>query len=337
MSRVGCLKPELVKEMNMKFLKKALWGVVLCAAALGVQAQTASGKTIRLVIGYPAGGSIDVVARLMAPRLAEALGQPVIVENKPGANGVLGMDYVAKSAPDGATVFMGTSGNLAMNQSLYPKLPFQMDKDLIPVTQIASLSFVLLVHPSVPYRTVAELVSYAKANPGKVNYASSGNGSAPHLAGELFNMLAGVKMRHIPYKGSTPMIADILGGQVDVTFDTVATSLPHLQSGKLVGIAVTSKDRVKALPDTPAIAETVPNYELLNWFGWMVPTGTPPEAVSRLRNAAVRALANSEIRERLQAMSIDPVGSTPAEFSVFLKAETAKWARVIKEAGVAID
>lgn len=309
----------------------------LCLPAAGAYSQAFPSKPVRIVIGFAAGGQIDVVSRLMAPRLSDALGQPVIVENKPGANGVLATDLVAKSPPDGHTIFLGTLGNLAVNPSVYPNLPFDMLRDFAPVTQLASLSLMLLAHPSVPYTTVPELIAYAKANPGKINYSSSGNGSTPHLAGELFNLLAAVSTQHIPYKGSAPATADLLGGQVQITYDTVGTTLSHVTSGALRAIAVTSPKRQSVLPNVPAVSETLPGYAVTNWFGMMVPSGTQPETIERLRTEFVKVLNIAEIRDKITAMGIETVGSSSEEFGVFLKAEIAKWARVIKEANIRAD
>jgi tripartite-type tricarboxylate transporter receptor subunit TctC len=265
------------------------------------------------------------------------LGQPVIVENRPGANGVLATDLVAKSPPDGHAIFMGTLGNLSVNPSFYPSLPFNMDRDLTPVTQVASVSFMLIANPSVPFKTVSELIAYARANPAKVNYSSSGNGSTTHLAGELFNLLAGVKTTHVPYKGSAPMISDLIGGQVQISYDSAATSMPHVSSGKLRALALTGPKRMPALPGVPVVSETVPGYEVVNWYGLVVPAGTPRETIARLRSEIVKALNLAEIRDKLLALGADPVGSTPEEFGAFMKAETIKWARVIREANIRVE
>jgi tripartite-type tricarboxylate transporter receptor subunit TctC len=318
-------------------LPKIALSLVLSLMAIAGHSQPFPGRPIRIVIGFPPGGGIDVVARMLAPRLSQALGQPVIVDNRPGANGVLATDLVAKSPADGHTVFMGTLGNLAMNPTFYASLPFNMDRDLAPLTQVASVSFMLIAHPSAPYKTVPELVAYAKANPAKVNYSSSGNGSTPHLAGELFNLLAGVKTTHIPYKGSAPMITDLIAGQVQISYDSVATSMQHVSSGKLRAIAGTGPRRMPALPNLPAVSETVPGYEVVNWYGMVVPAGTPREAIARLRNEILQLLNTAEIRDKLLALGTDPVGSTPEEFEAFLKAETIKWARVIKEANIRVE
>ena len=326
-----------MRSHAVRLLPTILLSLALSLVAITGYTQPFPGKPTRIIIGFPPGGAIDVVTRMLAPRLSEAFGQPVIVDNQPGANGVLATDLVAKSPPDGHTIFIGTLGNLAMNPSFYPNLPFNMDKDLTPVTQVASVAFMLLAHPSVPFKSVPELIAYAKANPGKVNYSSSGNGSTPHLTGELFNSLAGVKTTHIPYKGAAPAITDLIGGQVQISYDAVATSVAHINAGRLRGIAVTGTKRVSMLPNTPTVAETVPGYEVVNWFGMVAPAGTPRAAIARWRNEIVKVLNVPEIRDKLRALGTDPVGSTPEEFGSFMKAETVKWARVIKEANIRVE
>lgn len=321
----------------MRMLKHVVVSLALSMVTLAGYGQSYPGKPVRVIIGFPPGGAIDVVTRLLAPRMAEALGQPVIVDNRAGANGVIAMDLVAKSPPDGHTVFMGTLGNLAMNPTFYPNLPFNMDRDLVPVTQVAAVSFMLISHPSAPFTTVPELISYAKANPGKLNYASSGNGSTTHLAGEFFNSLAGVKTTHVPYKGSAPMIADLLGGQVQFSYDAVAGSMAHVNSGKLRLIALTTASRSPMYPGAPTVNETLPGYEVQNWFGMMVPAGTPKESIARLRDEVAKVIAVPEIREKILAMGVEPVGSRPDEFGAFIKTETVKWARVIKEANIKLE
>jgi tripartite-type tricarboxylate transporter receptor subunit TctC len=295
---------------------------------------TAFAQPLRIVIGFPPGGGIDTVARLLAPKISESMGQPVLVENRPGGAGVLGTDLVAKSAADGHTVFFGTMGNLAVNPGFLPNLPFNAERDLAPVTQVVSTSFLLYVNPAVPAKTVPELVAYAKANPGKLNFCSSGNGGAPHLAAELFDSMAGVTMVHVPYKGSAPCISDLIGGQVQLTYEAVTIGLPHVQSGKLRAIATTAAKRLPMAPDLPAIGETLPGYEVDNWYGMVVPARTPPAVIGRLRDEVVKAMAPTEIRDRLIALGQVPVGSTPEAFGAFMKAEASKWLKVIREANI---
>jgi tripartite-type tricarboxylate transporter receptor subunit TctC len=301
---------------------------------LPAAAQTFPTRQVRIVIGFPPGGGIDIVARLIAPKLSEALGQPVLVDNKPGANGVLGTDIVAKSAPDGHTIFLGTTGNISINPIFMANLPFNMERDLAPLMQVASVPFLLYTNPGFPPRTLAELVAYAKANPGKVNFCSSSTGGLPHLAGELLNLQAGVKTVHIPYKGSAPCLNDLLGGQVQFDFDAVAIGLQHVRSGRLRALASTGAKRLSFLPEVPAANETVPGFEVVNWYGMLVPAGTPREVVLRLQREIAKVMEIPDIREKLVAQGTDPAPSTPEEFGAFMKSEAAKWARVIKSADV---
>lgn len=301
------------------------------------QAQSFPSKPIRLIIGFTPGGGIDIVARLLAPKWSEFLGQQVVVENKPGANGVVGMDAVAKAAPDGHTVFLGTLGNISINPGFYPNLPFNADTAFAPLTQLAAVSFMLYANPALPFKTTAELIAYAKANPGKVNFSSSGNGGLPHLVGEMFNAAAGVKMVHVPYKGSAPGLADVMGGQVQITFDAAAIGLQHVKAGKLRALASMGTKRAAFAPDVPTVAETLPGFEAVNWYGMTVPAGTPREAVARLHRDLLKVLALPEIKERMLALGTEPAGSTPDEFGAFIKSEAAKWSRVIKDANVRLE
>ena len=309
----------------------ATLGLLVCSAAL---AQAFPTRPVHIVIGFPPGGGIDTVARLIGPKMSESLGQPVVVDNRPGGGGVLGSDVVAKAAPDGHTVFFGTMGNLAVNPVFLPNLPFNMARDLAPVTQVVSTWFLLYAHPGVPAKAVSELIAYAKANPGKINFCSSGNGGAPHLAAELFGSMAGIQLVHVPYKGSAPCVSDLIGGQVQLTFEAVTIGLQHVQSGKLRALATTSAKRLPMAADVPTIAETLPGYEVDNWYGMVAPARTPRAAIQRIRDEVVKAMAIPEIRERLLGLGQVPVGSTPEEFGAFMKAEGAKWLKVIREAKI---
>ena len=302
----------------------------ICAAAL---AQPFPGRPVRIVIGFPPGGGIDTVARLLAPKMSESLGQPVVVDNRPGGGGVPGTDVVAKSAPDGHTVFFGTMGNLAVNPVFLPNLPFSIERDLAPVTQVVSTSFLVYVNPAVPAKSIAELISYAKSNPGKLNFCSSGNGGAPHLAAELFNSMAGLTTVHVPYKGSAPCISDLIGGQVQMTFEAVTIGLPHVQAGKLRALATTAAARLPMV-DLPTVAETLPGYEVDNWYGMVVPAATPRPAIQRLRDEVVKAMGLPEIRDKLLGVGQVPVGSTPEAFGAFMSSEGAKWLKVIRQANI---
>jgi len=310
-----------------------LWIASLFLICTAASAQSFPQRPVRIVIGFPPGGGIDTVARLLGPKMSESFGQPVVVDNRPGGGGVLGTELVAKSTPDGHTVFFGTMGNLAVNPVFLPNLPFSMERDLVPVTQVVSTSFLVYVNPAVPAKTVNELIAHAKANPGKLNFCSSGNGGAPHLAGELFNSMAGVSIVHIPYKGSAPCVSDLLGGQVQMTFEAVTIGLAHVQAGKLRALATTAATRL-SMVDLPPVAETLPGYEVDNWYGMVAPAGTPRAAVQRLRDEIVKAMAVPEIRDKLLAVGQVPVGSTPEAFGAFMKSEGAKWLKLIREANI---
>ena len=310
---------------------------LLAIASASASAQPFPNRPVRIVIGFPPGGGIDIVARLIAPKLGEALGQPVIVENKPGANGVIATDFVAKSPADGHTIFFGTTGNISVNPVFVQNLPFSIERDFAPLTQVSTVSFLLYANPSLPARTLPELIAYAKANPGKVSFYSSGNGGLPHLAGELLNTLAGIKALHVPYKGSAPGLSDLMGGQVQYGFDAVAIGLPHVKSGKLRALATTGPARLAILPDVPAAKESVPGFEAVNWYGMLVPAGTPADVITRLHAEIARIIHSPDIKEKLVAQGTDPVGSPPAEFGAFLKAEMQKWGKVIRDAGIKPD
>ncbi len=314
---------------------------ILCFATFSAHAQsiasTYPNKPIRIVIGFPPGGGIDIVARMMAPKLTEVLGQSVVIDNRPGANGVLGMDAVAKSAPDGYTIFLGTLGNLSVNPNFYPNLPFNVDKQFMALTQIASVPFLLVVNPALPVKTMAEFIAYAHANPGKLNYSSSGTGGLPHLAGELLSSMTGVDMVHIAYKGSAPSISDVISGQVQFTFEAGAPLLPHVKSGRLRALASTGKERLGVLPDVPALGESLPGYLIVNWYGMVLPMGTPKEAVARLNTQIAKVLALPDIRERMLAMGTEPVSNSPEEFSLFIKSESQKWSKIIHDKNIRIE
>ena len=294
-------------------------------------------KPIRIVIGFPPGGGIDIVARMMAPKLTEVLGQSVVIDNRPGANGVLGMDAVAKSPADGYTIFLGTLGNLSVNPNFYPNLPFNYDKQFTALTQIASVPFLLVVNPSMPAKNMAEFIAYAHANAGKLNYSSSGTGGLPHLAGELLSSMTGVEMVHIAYKGSAPSISDVISGQVQFTFEAGAPLLPHVKSGRLRALASTGKERLGVLPDVPALAESVQGYQIVNWYGMVLPTGVPKEVVARLNTQVGKVLSMPDIRDRMVAMGTEPVSNSPEEFALFIRSESQKWAKIIHDKNIRIE
>ena len=308
----------------------ALTAVLACAQSYPV-------KPIRIVIGFPPGGGIDIVGRLLAPKLSESLGQQVVVDNRAGANGIIAAELVAKTAPDGYTIFFGTTGNLSVNPALYSALPFNIERDFVPLTQTSTVPFLLYVHPALPIRTLGEFIALAKANPGRMNYYSSGNGSLPHLSGELLNTRAGLKTIHVAYKGSAPGMTDLIGGHVQFGFDAAAIGLPHVKAGKLRALATTGKTRLSFMQDVPSANETLPGFEVVNWYGMVLPAGTSRDVVTRLHTEIVKAMNIPDVREKLIGLGTEPVGSTPEEFGAFMKSETGKWGRVIKSANIRAD
>jgi len=321
-------------------LPRILPTLLLCALAFATRAhaQAWPSKPLRLIVPYTAAGSTDQLSRALAQRLGDALGQPVMVENRPGANTIIGAEAAAKSEPDGYTLFMGSSGSLAVNPSLYAKLPYDPARDFSLVTLTASSPLVLVLHPSVPVNSVKELADYARANPGKLNFASVGNGNPLHLAGELFKAMAGVQLTHVPYKGSAPALTDLLAGQVQLMFDTPITSMPHVRSGKLKAFAVTSARRSAALPELPTIAELgYPGYDAGIWFGVVVRKGTPAPVIAKLNAELRKILENPELRAKFGAQSLDLTSSTPEEFNAFLAAEVSKWRKVIVDSSTRLD
>ena len=295
-------------------------------------------KPIKIVVPFPPGGATDILARAIGFELQKAWGQSVVIENKPGAGGNTGADLVAKSPPDGYTLIMATVGTHAINMSLYTKMPYDAVKDFEPIVLVAGVPNLLVVHPSVPAKTVKELTALAKAQPGKLNVASSGNGTSIHLAAELYKQMAGVDILHVPYKGSAPAVADLLGGQVQMMFDNMPVSLPHAKAGKLRALAVTSLKRSPALPDVPTMDEEgLKGFDATSWFGLLAPAGTPKDIIAKLNAASVAALATPDMRERLAAQGADPVGNTPDQFAAFIKAEIEKWAKIVKASGARVD
>jgi tripartite-type tricarboxylate transporter receptor subunit TctC len=291
-------------------------------------------KPIRFVVAFPPGGGTDIIARSIAQKLSERLEQQVVVDNRPGAGGNIGTDIVAKSAPDGYTILMGSAGPLAINASLFAKMPFDPVRDLAPVTLAASTPNVLVVHPSLKAATVNELIALARTRPGEINFASSGHGTPAHLAGELFNSMAGVKLVHVPYKGAAPALADLLGGQVQLMFSTMPPALPHVKDGKLRALAVTSRKRSRATPDLPTVDEAaLPGFEANTWHGVVLPAGTPPAIIARLNREIVAILHLHDIVERLSSQGAEALGSTPEEFAAYIRSETLKWAKVVRDSG----
>ena len=307
----------------------------LCASGI-VAAQTYPNRSINIVIGFPPGGAIDTIARVMAPKMSADLGQPVVIENKAGAGGVIGMQSVARAEPDGYTVFMGTMGNFSITPALVKDLPYNVAKDFAPVTQVASSGFMLYVNAGLPIKTVTDLIAYAKANPGKTNFSSSGNGGLPHMAAEMFASTAGIKMTHIPYKGSAPSINDLMAGQVQLTFEAVAIGLPHVKSGKLRAVATTGLQRLDVLPDVPTVAETIAGFNVTNWFGMAVPAKTSSERIARLNQSVVKALQDPDVKKTLASLGVNPVGDSPTEFGAYIQSEFVRWQKVINDANIKI-
>jgi tripartite-type tricarboxylate transporter receptor subunit TctC len=314
--------------------------VVACSLAVAgpVAAQAFPSKPARLVVPFPPGGPLDATGRAIAQKLGEAWGQSVIVENKPGAGGNIGADYVAKSAPDGYTVVMGALSTHAVNPSLYPKMPFDAQKDFAPITLVAVTPNVLVVNPSLPVRSVKELIAYAKANPGKLSFGSGSIGSAGHLAGELFKADTGVDMVHVPYKGAAPAMQALLAGDTQVMFDNLASAMSQVKAGKLRALAVTTAERSKLVPDLPTMAEAgVPGFDISTWYGLLAPAGTPPEVIAKWNADVTKILSAPEMRERLVAQGADAAPDSPADFAKFIAAELVKYARSVKASGAKVD
>jgi tripartite-type tricarboxylate transporter receptor subunit TctC len=301
-------------------------------------AQDYPAKPIRIVIPYPPGGASDVTARLLGQKMSEAWGQQVVADNKPGANGILALEHVARSAPDGYTLLIANLGPNAINPAVYSKLPYDPIKDFSTITLTTLVPQVLVAGPALPAKNIAELVAYARANPGRINYGTGGNGSANHLAVELMASIANVKLTAVPYKGDAPAMADALSGQVAMTLPTVLAATPHIKSGKLRPLAVTTKTRVSALPDVPTMQEAgIQGYESVSWGGMMAPAGTPPAIINKLHGEFARILKLPDVVERMEALGSTVVGSGPAEFSAFLQAEIRKWDAVAKKAGIRVE
>lgn len=305
-------------------------------APLAAQAQ--NGKTVRIVVPFPPGGSTDLLARRIGEKLAAAWNQPVIVENRAGAGGTVGADYVAKSAPDGTTLLMGVTGSNAIAQALYPKLPYDVIKDFAPVSMVVSAPLVVTVNPSVKANTLAEFIALAKARPGAISYGSAGNGTSMHLTGEMFKQATKTSMVHIPYRGSAGMMTDLMGGQIEATFGDLLVVMPQLEAGKLRPLAVTSKQRHPLLPKVPTVAESgYPGFEALSWQGLFAPAATPPELVAKISADVNKALKAPDIQDYFASRGFLIEGTTPAAFKSFLEAEVKKWSAIVKSSGAKAD
>ena len=319
---------------------------ILAAAALAAAGLAAPGfaqdkwpsKPITYVVPFPAGGTTDVLARLIGQKLGPALGTTIVVENKPGAGGNVGSEFVARAAPDGYTILGGTISSHSINVSLYPKLPYDPVSSFQPITLIGTNPNILVVNANSPYKSVQDITAALKAKPGSLSYASAGNGTSQHLSSELYKYMAGVDMVHIPYKGSGPAIQDVIGGQVPMMFDTSVVAGPHIEGGRLRALAVTSAKRASAFPNVPTMAESgVPGYDVVSWQAIFAPAGTPKPIVDRLHAELAKILQDPEVKDRLAKLGLDPSGMTPAELTAFQKAEIDKWAKVIKAANIKID
>jgi tripartite-type tricarboxylate transporter receptor subunit TctC len=316
-----------------RFLHQAVAAGAVCAAARSARAQAYPARPLRWVVGFPPGGGADIVSRIMAPWLAERLGQPVVIENKPGASSNISIQAVVNSPPDGYTLLF-IPASAAVNVSLFDNLQFNLLRDIAPVSGLIDFPLVMVANPSLPAKTVPEFIAYAKANPGKISVGSFGTGSTSHVAGELFKMMTGINMIHVPYRGGAAMLADVVGGQVQVAFDVLTGALAHIRSGSLRALAVAGKHRSEALPDVPTIGETVAGYEANSWCGVGVPRGTSAEIVERLNREINAGLANPTIRARLADVATTPIVFTPAEFGAYMAAEVEKWGKVVKASGI---
>ncbi len=328
----------MLKTLNCasRYLTAVSLGLMTLGAAASASAAYPE-KPVRLVVGFSAGGTTDVTARILSKELTEALGQAVIVENKPGAGSNIATDYVKRAKPDGYTLLM-VAVTSTINQTLYKNVSFDLNTDFDPVALAVRVPNILVVNPNVPVKSVKELVDYAKANPGKLNFASSGSGTSIHMAGELFKMLAGVDIQHIPYKGSSPAVTDLIGGQVDFMFDNMPSAWPQVEAGKLRALAVTTEARAENAPDLPTMQESgFPTFDVSSWFGVIAPKGTPADVVEKL-NAAIRtALKKDDVKARLADLGAVPADTTPAEFGQFIKSEVEGWAPVVKASGATVD
>lgn len=311
------------------------WTLLSATTAL---AQTYPAKPVRIVVGAAAGGPIDLVARLTTQKLTELLEQAFVVENRPGAGGTIAGEHVARAARDGYTLFMGSAANLCIAPAIYPRLGYDSIRDFSPISVVATTSFVLVVHPSVPAHSVKQFIALAKARPGQLRFGSASSGSATHLAAELFRRMAQVDATHVPYKGGSQAIIDVLSGQIDFMFDTIPNSMPHLKAARLRGLGVSGTQRSALMPVLPTIDEAgVPGYQAQTWFGMLAPAGTPRENVERLSAAAQKAVAGEELKKRMLGQGLEPVGNTPEQFARLISSELPKWAKVVQASGAKVD
>src|SRR4051812_1568148 len=323
---------------SMKNMPRLFIATLLMLTASGAWPQSGyPAKPVRIVLGFPPASAADIVARVVGAKMAEGLGQQVVIDNRPGASSNIATELVVRAPADGYTLLMGTIAN-TINASLYAKLPFDFARDLTPIVAVAAVPNLLVVHPSLPVHSVKELIKFAQAKPGEILYGSSGNGTGPHLSGELFNLMAHVKLVHIPYKGSPQAVTDLLGGRVMVMFAPSSTALPHMKAGTLRGLASSGAQRTSAAPDLPTIAEAgLPGFETSVWFGLLAPAATPRDIVERVNRETLRALGDADVKKQFAAQGIDAMGGTPDQFAAYIREETAKWARVVQASGAKID
>ncbi|HVL57989.1 MAG TPA: tripartite tricarboxylate transporter substrate binding protein [Burkholderiaceae bacterium] len=322
----------------MRTLSRALFVMLAALAVHGhAPAQEFPTRTVTLVVPFPPGGTTDVIARTLAQHMSQELKQSVIVENRAGAGGNVGTEHVARSQPDGHTLLVSTAGPLAINPHLYSRIGYDPIKGLTPIAYLASVPIMFVAHPDTPFKTVADVIAYAKANPGKLNYASQGNGTTSHLTMELLKTKAGIELVHVPYKGSAPATADLIGGVVPLMFDNSPTTFPHVKANRMRALAIASKQRVKGMEDIPTIAETVKDFESVAWFGLVGPAGIPAPVVERLNAVVNQVLKKPEVREKFAASGVDLIGGTPDEFGAFIRSESAKWGEVVRASGAKVD
>lgn len=329
---------QLAGSLRMALIGGLVVGAMSVATTSFAQtAATFPNQSIHMVVPYPPGGPTDITARVVAAEMMKTLGQNVVVDNRPGASGMIGSEMVTKAAPDGYTLLANASIHV-INPSVYPDMRFDAIKDFTPITQLAQVPLVLVVPANSPIKSVKDLVEYARANPGKVNFGSAGSASAQHLAGESFKIAAGIQMQHIPYKGSAPALTDLAGGQLQLMFDSMPSATPMINSGKLRAIAVTTATRAKARPDLPTIAESgFPGFDISTWYAYWAPKGTPADIVEKLSAAAAQALKNPEVIAKYEAMGAEPVGSTPKQFAAYAESEAKKWNEIVKKSGAKLD
>lgn len=321
-------------KIVMRTLLVLVW---LGCTGLAAAAEPYPNRPVRMIVAVPPGGPADTLARLVGPRLAEALGQTVVIDNRPGANGIIAYEMAARAAPDGYTFVLVAAG-VAINPSLYRNVPYDPVKDFAPITHGISVPNILVVHPAVPAKSVRELVALARTKPGQLTFASAGNGTSGHLALELFRLSAGIQLVHVPYKGGGPALAELMAGQVQSLFSIALAATPQIKAGKLRALAITSAERSPVAPELPTVAESgFPGFEVIGWFGWLAPADTPRELVGRLNREIVQTLNRPEIRDRLFGMSTVPVGNTPQQFAAFVRSERDKWAKVVRDAGIKIE